>query len=99
MWFRGFSSFGTALVLLTAATPGWAFCRTSSCELGEEERVDQSLPTCERDERNCVTEGKPLHWPSPCLYYAVQRDGSTKAGIDAATFQQTVQQAFDAWAA
>jgi hypothetical protein len=99
MWFRGFSSFGTALVLLTAATPSWAFCRTSSCELGEEKRVDQSLPTCERDERHCVTEGKPLHWPSPCLNYAVQRDGSTKAGIDAATFQKAVQEAFDAWAA
>lgn len=98
MWFRGFSSLGAALVFLTTAAPSWAFCRTSSCELGEEKRVDQSLPACERDERDCVTEGKPLHWPSPCLYYAVQRDGSTKARIDAATFQQTVQEAFDAWA-
>jgi uncharacterized protein (TIGR03382 family) len=99
MWFRYFSSFGAGLVLLTAASPTQAFCRTASCELGEEGRVQQSLPPCERDEHNCVTEGKPLHWPSPCLYYAVQRDGSAKAGIDAETFQQTVQEAFDAWAA
>lgn len=99
MWFRCFSSLGTALVLVTLAAPSWAFCRTSSCELGEDERVELSQPPCERDERNCVTEGKPLHWSSPCLYYAVQRDGSVKAGIDADTFRQVVQEAFDAWAA
>lgn len=96
---RYFWSLAATLVLVTVATPAWAFCRTASCELGEEDRVQQSLPPCERDERNCVTEGKPLHWPSPCISYAVQRDGSAKLGIDAATFQQTVQEAFDAWSA
>jgi hypothetical protein len=45
-----------------------------------------------------VTEGNPLHWGSPCLYYAVQRDGSPKAGINGDAFQAAVQQAFEAWA-
>lgn len=52
---------------------------------------------CRRDAHECVTEGNPLHWPSPCLTYAVQRDGSPAAGIDAAEFQLMVEQAFLAW--
>lgn len=46
----------------------------------------------------CVTEGNPVHWSSPCLYYAVQRDGSPKAGIDAEAFRQAIDAAFDVWA-
>ena len=52
---------------------------------------------CERDAHNCVIEGMPLHWASPCIQYTVQRDGSPKAGIDAAALQQEAEQAFAAW--
>jgi hypothetical protein len=87
------SSVGSCVAALCWALPAHAFCRTSSCELAEDDRA----PICARDEHDCVTEGNPLRWPSPCLYYAVQRDGSRKAGIDAETFQEAVQQAFRAW--
>lgn len=90
---RRISTTGLCLVLFGAASPTHAFCRTSSCELGEDNRV----PMCERDEHQCVTEGNPLHWASPCLYYAVQRDGSPQFGIDGDAFQKTVEQAFQAW--
>lgn len=82
-----------SLLGLTATLPARAYCRTSSCELGEEDRADK----CERDEHECVTEGKPLHWASPCIYYAVQRDGSPKSGIDADAFAEEVARAFEAW--
>jgi hypothetical protein len=65
-----------------------------SCELTEDE---SSSTKCEKDEHGCVTQGTPLHWPNPCLYYAVQRDGSPKSGIDGAQFERIVQQAFDSW--
>jgi hypothetical protein len=84
---------GLVLATSAATLPARAFCRTSSCELGEDDRN----MTCARDEHNCVTEGNPLHWASPCLYYAVQRDGSPKSGIDGDAFQQTVARAFEAW--
>ncbi len=58
----------------------------------------QSLPQCARDAHQCVTEGAPLHWASPCLQYAVQRDGSEAENIDAQTLQQAVEQAFALWA-
>ena len=93
MWSRRISSVAWCVVSLCCAQPAHAFCRTASCELVEDDRA----PMCERDAHQCVTEGEPLHWPSPCLSYAVQRDGSPKAGIDADSFQKSVEQAFRAW--
>jgi MYXO-CTERM domain-containing protein len=81
-----------ALVALTVALPAGAYCRTMSCELGE----DPNDP-CERDEHDCVTEGKPLHWPSPCIDYAVQVDGSPKTGLDGDQVAKLVEQAFTLW--
>ena len=93
MSLRPISILGLCLASLGAALPAHAFCRTSSCELGEDERALK----CDRDAHECVTEGNPLHWQSPCLYYAVQRDGSPQAGIDGDAFQKTVAAAFQAW--
>jgi hypothetical protein len=65
MWLlRVTTGFGFLIALLAWAPPSAAFCRTSSCELDEDERA----ASCERDDRGCVTEGNPLHWPSPCVY-------------------------------
>lgn len=95
MWLRRTSSVGWCVVALCWVQPAQAFCRTSSCELGEGE--GEGALMCVRDEHACVIEGKPLHWPSPCINYAVQRDGSPKAGIDGEAFQEKVGQAFRAW--
>jgi len=69
-----------------------AFCRTMSCELGED-----SLHPCPRDGNGCVTAGRPLHWEVPCLDYAVQLDGSPKSNLDADQIQAFVEDAFNAW--
>lgn len=89
---RGFS-----LAVLCAPTQASAYCRTKSCELGEEERVAAGADECPRDAHECVTRGNALHWASPCLSYAVQEDGSERAGLDAPAFQQAVADAFAAW--
>ena len=93
MWLRRILGAAACASSLCCAQSAYAFCRTKSCELGEDKRE----LTCVRDAHQCVTEGMPLHWPSPCLRYAVQRDGSPKAGIDGEAFQRRVEQAFEAW--
>ncbi len=83
----------SCLGLLAVAPHARAYCRTMSCELGE----DPLQPTCERDEHDCVVEGKPLTWPSPCLDYAIQLDGSPKTGLDGDEVAKLVEQAFLLW--
>ncbi len=78
---------------------GWtahaaAYCRTMSCELGEDR-----LHPCPRDENQCVTKGHPLHWASSCLNYSVQVDGSQRSKLDADQVRPLVEQAFSAWKA
>lgn len=95
-WLRGIAVRGLLLALLFSSANAFAFCRTSSCELGEEDGTNESGQACERDGL-CVTEGKPLHWGSACIDYAVQADGSPKTGLDAAAFQRVAADAFGAW--
>lgn len=85
------------LALLSAPSSAHGYCRTKSCELGEEKRVADGGDECPRDEQQCVTQSNALHWPGPCLTYAVQKDGSARAGLDAVAFQQAIADAFAAW--
>ena len=80
------------MVALAWTASAAAYCRTMSCELGE----DPEKP-CARDRNDCVTQGKPLHWANSCLDYAVQLDGSPRSGLDADQVQVFVEQAFAAW--
>lgn len=70
-----------------------AFCRTTSCELGEQLRSKK----CARDEHGCASEGHTLRWATPCLPYSVQLDGSPKTGLEADQVQALVQEAFTTW--
>jgi Matrixin len=90
---RRLLSAALALALVTTALGAHAFCRTMSCELGEDER----LKKCARDAHGCVTEGRPLHWASPCLAYAVQLDGSPLRDLDADQVQALAADALSAW--
>lgn len=82
------------LVGLSWSSSASAYCRTMSCEFGEDAREEK----CERDPvTNCVTEGEPTHWSSACLDYAVQLDGSPRSGLDADQVQALVAQAFAEW--
>ena len=92
---RGAQSAAAILCLVSAL--GWtarasAYCRTMSCELGED-----PLNPCPRDANQCVTKGNPLHWASPCLTYSVQLDGSPRSKLDADQIRPLVEQAFNAW--
>lgn len=83
-----------AFTTLAWPTSALAYCRTMSCELGE----DPHHP-CPRDENQCVTQGQPLHWGNSCLTYTVQVDGSPASKLDADEIQAFVAQAFDSWKA
>jgi len=85
---------GAGIWMVCAPRSASAFCRTMSCELTAD-GSDSAM--CERDANGCVIEGNPLHWPSPCIHYAVQRDGSPKSGIDGRDFEGIVKTAFEAW--
>lgn len=90
-WMSRLCAWGVSAALLSTAASGAAFCRTKSCELG---KVDAT--GCAQDD-GCVTEGNPLHWPSACINYAVQAEGSPKLGLDGAAFQQLAADTFAAW--
>jgi hypothetical protein len=91
---RGLVALALAVASLAVSSSAFAFCRSRTCSLGktpEEEAVQ-----CEH-ENGCITEGKPLHWPSPCLRYAVQVDGSPLNGLDGDQAAALVEQAFSLW--
>lgn len=67
-----------------------AFCRTNSCDPARGE-------VCTLDEKGCKIGGKELYWQSSCVSFAVQREGSLRNGIDAATFDQVIATAFETW--
>lgn len=86
-----------ALAALFGVQPAAAFCRSSSCQLGEQARQASGGPACQRDADDCVNEGNPLHWANPCLQYAVQEDGSANLGLTAEQFRSAIEEAFAAW--
>jgi hypothetical protein len=75
--------------VLTSSAGAQAFCRTKTCETEQ----------CVRNAQGCLLDGRPLYWPVSCISFAVQRDGSATSGIDFATTEAIVQDAFDKWAA
>jgi hypothetical protein len=89
--------------VFTASTGAHAFCRTKTCDTDPSygDVWDEApQPTeCVRNAQGCLLDGTPLYWPSSCISFAVQRDGSESSGIDFETTEAMVQQAFDKWAA
>lgn len=65
-----------------------AYCRTTTCDPGRE--------SCEVD-ANCIVSGRPLSWPSSCVSFSVQEDGSSRHGISATKFEQVIDSAFATW--
>jgi len=79
-----------ALALFAAADAS-AYCRTRSCQLN-------AKAVCTRDEgTGCYSEGVAVYWPSDCLSYAIQRDGSIAQGINAEQVAPLVDAGFRAW--
>lgn len=81
---------GAATALLFAvASQASAFCLAHTCDPTQEQ--------CETDDEDCVTSGVPLRWPSECVTFDVQVNGSPRSGIDATATAAAVEAAFAAW--
>ena len=97
MWFRDSGRVLTLALVLIAqcvASTAHAYCRSRTCALGKTK--EEAQVECKHED-SCISEGKPLHWASPCLRYAVQLDGSPLSGLDADQVAELVAQAFSLW--
>ena len=78
------SSVAVALATLLASASAHAFCRSTTCS------VD-----CERNADGCKVSGEPLSWPSMCVGFSMQRDGTQ--WIPMADVLPIVHAAFAEW--
>jgi len=76
-----------------------AFCRSRSCD--DDWTVSDAtyfkIP-CVKDDQDCQAFGPPLHWPTNCLSFSVQSDGSTNSAIDLELAEAVIEAAFETWA-
>ena len=73
-------------VALTSSTAS-AFCRTRTCDLGDPAQDCQIVD-------GCMMNGLPLFWPSACVSFGVQKDGSA---LQAISYEQANQVAIDSF--
>jgi hypothetical protein len=81
-----------AALWLGAPTAG-AFCRTTTCDAAD------PAGDCSFDAHGCSTQGIPLAWPTQCISFGVQADGSPLRHITHQTFERIIQTAFTQWTA
>ncbi|OQX68433.1 MAG: hypothetical protein B6A08_10475 [Sorangiineae bacterium NIC37A_2] len=74
----------------------FAYCRTTTCEPSWS-CAQHPEDCCIRDDNGCDTNGKPIAWPSSCVSFAVQKDGSLKRHISADDLTALIEEAFAAW--
>lgn len=79
-----------SLAVFGVAARAGAYCRARTCDPANPKQH------CELD-GNCVTSGHLLHWPSGCVSFDVQEDGSKRLGIDANAALDATSAAFRAW--
>lgn len=88
---RGLPALAAATLTLAVAGHGSAFCLTHTC--------DPSKGACDtRESDGCNLGGNQLYWPSSCISFDVQKDGSPKLGISYDTVHGVVVDAFAEWA-
>ncbi len=79
-----------ALVAVTSvAVPrtAFAYCRSTTCLDG--------ASMCPRDDNGCKTTGKPLYWPSLCVGFSVQKDGTMD--LPFSDVQSVIEKSFVTW--
>jgi len=83
---------GALLVSLVAST-AFGYCRTTTCSR------KNPPPECDPGTvvDGCQLEGIPIAWPSRCISFSVQQDGSPRRGITANQFEARIARAFDTW--
>ncbi len=80
-----------ALLYLLLPQSAQAFCQTMACS-----DKDPDL-RCTVDENNCPANDRPLFWPTSCLSFGVQEDGSRNDNISYETMREIVETAFQTW--
>lgn len=79
-----------ALAILLATSSASAYCRTTTCDA-------TGATNCAFDSNGCSTEGLPLYWPSKCLDFGVQQDGSPKLNITYAQADAAIEAGAGQW--
>lgn len=86
-----------ALLGVATLTPSaLAYCRTTTCDTKASCAIAPE-DCCVLDSNGCDTRGLPLVWPTACVSYAIQEDGSPVRGISAEETSAIVDDAFAAW--
>lgn len=81
-------AWGIAVWVLALPGLAEAFCRTTTCRSTTEK-------TCGRDDRECVNEGTPLFWPSRCVGFSFQQQGTVNLVPE--DTKQAILGAFATW--
>jgi hypothetical protein len=85
-----------ALAVLGVSARSAAFCRTTTCDPGASCASDPAA-CCMVDAQGCDTNGIPLFWPTPCVSFGVQRDGSPLRDISFDLADDIVSESFSTW--
>jgi MYXO-CTERM domain-containing protein len=85
--------FGAAALLgtLLASNAAFAYCRTMACS-----NKDPML-ACSTDSNGCLVNDRPLYWPTSCISFGIQEDGSRADNISYEAMRQIVDTAFQTW--
>lgn len=87
---------GTCLLWSLWAEPALAYCRTTTCDPNVS-CATHPTDCCAFDVEGCDTNGLPISWPSACVSYNVQEDGSSLWGITSEELSQVLKNAYDSW--
>ena len=95
---RTLFALGVACAVFGQSRTANAYCRARSCEdvWTVDDATHFKIP-CVDDEQGCRAFGPPLHWPTNCLSFSVQSDGSTSAAIDLELAETVIGAAFETW--
>ena len=76
------------LASLASTSPSRAFCRSTTCRA-------TTAKDCPTDSTGCITSGAPLFWPTSCISYAMNEQGT--ASLDPVATRSTLRKCFEAW--
>ena len=90
-------AFGIAGALVGSAGEARAFCRSKACDAHWSKHGIAAIPCIEDETTGCRAFGPLLHWPTNCLAFSIQKDGSATSSIDLETAQAVIEAAFETW--
>lgn len=100
---RFLASLAVTVAVLGSSASAHAYCRTKACDTeASYGDVWDEMPDpveCVRNRQGCLIDGEPLFWPSTCMSFGIQRDGSASSKIDFETAEAIIDDAFAKWAA